>query len=378
MSATATAAPRTGRRGWVVLLVLVLVGVVAVLAIGTGSQTSDEPLSVSSTRPDGARALARLLAARGTAVTETDSLDDARGGGADRTVLLLAPDAYAADRLRALAADVSGPLVLLDPGADALDALGAGLTTAADTLPVSGVRSPGCDDPAATSAGPVAFDVATAYAATDDAEICYGGAYARAGTVSALGDPTLLTNAALSDVGTAALSLNLLGSTSQVVFVRPGADTDGPTGSVWSALPDHAEAAALWLLGVGLLLVLWRGRRLGAPVTEPLPVTVRADELVRGRARLYERAGATGRAAGVLRAASTARVRRSLALAPGTPPAEVARAAEHHLRTALPPGLLDGPPPADDDALLRLARDLATLEERVRRPGPDGQAGWSA
>ena len=46
-----------------------------------------------------------------------------------------------------------------------------------------------------------------------------------------------------------------------------------------------------------LLLALWRARRLGPVVAEPLPVVVRAAETVEGRARLYRRGGARGQAA---------------------------------------------------------------------------------
>ena len=52
-----------------------------------------------------------------------------------------------------------------------------------------------------------------------------------------------------------------------------------------------------------LLLALWRARRLGPVVTEPLPVVVRAAETVEGRARLYRRGGARDTAAEALRGA---------------------------------------------------------------------------
>ena len=61
-------------------------------------------------------------------------------------------------------------------------------------------------------------------------------------------------------------------------------------------------AAFIWLAVLGGLLVLWRARRLGPVVTEPLPVVVRSAEVVEGHGRLYSRAGARDRAAAALRA----------------------------------------------------------------------------
>ena len=88
----------------------------------------------------------------------------------------------------------------------------------------------------------------------------------------------------------------------------PGTSTgDGSDDSPDSAGPpppdDHPllDAFPPWFLAlliqlalVALLIVLWRARRLGPPVTEPLPVEVRAAETVLGRARLYQRARARG------------------------------------------------------------------------------------
>ncbi|MHA3701018.1 DUF4350 domain-containing protein [Jatrophihabitans sp. YIM 134969] len=377
MTTTLERRPTRARRGLVVLVVVVLLAVAAIVLLGRSDTDGDEPLSITSTRPDGARALARLLDARGTNVREVDSLADARGGGDARTVFVLASNDYAPDRLAALAADTSGPLVLLAPGNAALAAVRSDLVRTTDTLPVTGTVAPGCDDPAAAAAGPVAFSSASTYDGPTPATVCYTGAFARDGRVSVLGDPGGLVNARLDATGTAALALDVLGTTSELVIVRPGADADtGPTGSVWSALPDHAETAASWLLGVGLLVVLWRGRRLGTPVAEPLPVVVRADEIVRGRARLYERTGDTARAAALLRHATTTRLRRQLTLPPGTPPPVVAHEAARALGAPVPEGLLAGPPPVDGDDLLRLARDLADLEDRLRTVG--GRAGWTS
>jgi hypothetical protein len=117
-----------------------------------------------------------------------------------------------------------------------------------------------------------------------------------------------------------------------------------------------------------LLLTLWRARRLGPPVTEPLPVTVRSAETVLGRGRLYQRARARGPALDILRAATRARLAALLKLPPGADAAAVAAAVA--ARTGRDPAeleeLLAGPAPEDDEDLVRMARDLETLPHAVR------------
>ena len=46
--------------------------------------------------------------------------------------------------------------------------------------------------------------------------------------------------------------------------------------------------------------MLWRGRRLGPLVVEPLPVVVKAVESTQGRGRLYRRVRDRAHAAGIL------------------------------------------------------------------------------
>ena len=69
-------------------------------------------------------------------------------------------------------------------------------------------------------------------------------------------------------------------------------------------LPPWVGIVVAQLVVAVLVAALWRGRRLGPVVAEPLPVAVRAAETTEGRARLYRRRRARGRAADHLRAAS--------------------------------------------------------------------------
>jgi hypothetical protein len=121
---------------------------------------------------------------------------------------------------------------------------------------------------------------------------------------------------------------------------------------------------------------LWRARRLGPVVREPLPVAVRSAETLLGRARLYRRARAADRAAATLRTAALRRLAGRLAVPPDAGPEAVAvRAAE--LAGQDPPQvreMLLGRPPADERALVRLADDLDALEHAVQhRPDQPDQ-----
>ena len=97
-------------------------------------------------------------------------------------------------------------------------------------------------------------------------------------------------------------------------------------------------------------------------------MAVRAAETTEGRARLYRRRRARGRAADHLRAASLSRLVGPLGLpATGTREAVVARVAA---RSGWSPtdvaALLYGAAPQDDAALVRLAAALDGLERQVR------------
>jgi hypothetical protein len=110
-------------------------------------------------------------------------------------------------------------------------------------------------------------------------------------------------------------------------------------------------------------------------VSEELPVVVRAAETTEGRARLYQRAKARGRAAEALRRATLHRLAPVLGvpLVQGSPdPAVLCAAVADRLAGDSTAGavrfLLYGASPTDDAALLRLADDLDALERQVRQP----------
>jgi hypothetical protein len=167
----------------------------------------------------------------------------------------------------------------------------------------------------------------------------------------------------------AAVALRLLGQRDRLVWYVPDLRdvAAGDTGSLAAQLP-RGLVPALWLLGAAVLAtMLWRGRRLGPLVVEPLPVVVKAVESTQGRGRLYRRVRDRSHAAEILRDATARRLTARLRLPPGTEPGRLVAAAAEAAGAdpeAVRDVLLARPVP-DDRTLIRLAADLAALEREV-------------
>ncbi len=154
----------------------------------------------------------------------------------------------------------------------------------------------------------------------------------------------------------------------QPINVRPGNGGGGGAGGAqtppfWKLLPAWAWTG-LGLLGLaGLLYALAQARRLGPPVSEPLPVAVRAAETVEGRGRLYRRAKARGLALDTLRASTLQRLRPALGLPPDAPAADVVAIVA--AATGRPADEIDEvlyrAEPGDDADLVRLVGEVDQL-----------------
>jgi hypothetical protein len=193
--------------------------------------------------------------------------------------------------------------------------------------------------------------------------------------VTLVGLAGALTNRHLAESGNAAMALGALGRAPTLVWWLPStADPlqfdPGTAIGIGDLVPSWVRWALLQVAIAVLVVVWWRGRRLGRVVVEPLPVVVRATESVEGRARLYRRGNARDRAAAALRAATLARLRTRLALPRGAG-AEVVAAAVSS-RTGRPGAevaalLATDGSPTDDAGLTGLADALDALENEVRR-----------
>jgi hypothetical protein len=370
-------------RGPVVVLLLVLVaGVVIATVAGGRPQGYLDPRAAD---PSGSRAVAQLLGDQGVTVDLVRSTAAMRAAAhAGDTLLVTSPELLVDSQARAVR-DSGADLVLA--GVQEPERFVRGVTlvggAAAET------RAPGCALPAAqragsVDAGAVAYAVDVEAAGVDRGarvEECYSAdgdpslvrvLRADGSSVTLLGNATVLTNDRLDEQGNASLALALLGAHERLVWYLP-ARGDLPTGeqrSFYDLVPDAVWWAVLQLVVAVLLLGLWRARRLGPVVPEPLPVVVRSTETLEGRGRLYRRSGARDKAAAALRSASLRRLMPPLGLPKRSNPTTVADAIARRsgLTAVEVSALLYGAAPIDDSALVRLADRLDDLEREVRRP----------
>ena len=405
------------------VLVLVLLGG-TVIALITPSPPTTGYLDPGNPGPQGTRALADLLAQRGQTVVragsvaaalaaaragDPDAADDAdpgRQAGPGHAPELVITSPYLLSRAQlADLARLPGNVMVAEPDGAVLAALNrqaavpAGTTGAAGTTGPAGTAGPqvtvagadevrpvrpGCPLPAATVAGDAAMGgvllrVSSAAAAPAAvAAECYRVdghptlvRYQAGGrTVTVLGSGVPLTNAALAHRGNAALTLNLLRGSPRIVWLVPSPPALSPAGqkSLFQEIPGPAYLVTLQLFVAAGLAALWRTRRLGPLVAEPLPVVVRASETVEGHGRLYRSRRSRGRVAAVLRDAARHRITARLAL-PADADASAVSAAVAAVTGRDPAGvqaILYGPVPRDDAALVALGQDIDALEGEVR------------
>jgi hypothetical protein len=434
---------RKRSRRWLRLVApfAVVVVLVVVSAIMYGLQQPDptDPafLSPTSDAPIGGARLAQKLRDHGLTVVRVTKTSDAlvAAYSGDATLFIPAPGLVHPFYLRMLKLmPASTTLVLVAP---------SGRTLADGRLPItvdgqrwaSAVREPGCDLPAAASAGP-AVALRERFAAADPVEPiryrCYAGGLVGIGwhdtELRVVGATDPFRNDRIAEHGNATLATGLLNAHPRVIWLdlhrrepRPGyiddpraaaggpappslapgsPDPDFPIGNTGNDPADRAPQAggggaggngggggsnplltafppswyptALLLLLAGVLLALAAGRRLGPPVREPLPVTVRATETLEGRVRLYARAKARGPALSTLRTAAQQRLIRLLDLPTDADPVDVctAVAAQAGGTPDEVREVLYGAEPSDDKELLQSAKRLDALLHAVSRTGP--------
>ncbi len=364
---------------------LALVLVIVAIGAGVGWLNSRQQHGLLDPRAydlAGSRAVAELLRAEGVSVDLVRTTEEAvASAGAGTTLLVVFPQLLQQPQLDALAGARTERMVLVGPSEESLATLAPDVTVAGDA-PLE-PREPGCQLPAArragdADAGGVLFEVKPG-AEPSGTALCYAAEGnpslismpVRGREVVLLGGPSPLLNEKLDERGNAALAMNLLGQHDRLVWYLPSLGDSLATEqrSPYDLIP------AGWKWGFAqagiavLLLALWRIRRLGPVVAEPLPVVVRGAETVEGRARLYRRARARDRAAETLRAASRERLAPLVGIPVfGSPHALVDAVAARVGRSAQDVGrLLYGSIPADDATLVRLADDLDALESEVRR-----------
>jgi hypothetical protein len=379
-------------------------------------------------QPDSDSALLNLLGQQGVSYFPVRTLGAALNyEGSDATLVISDDKLLSVTELSQVASSRFGRIVILNNDTSTLDTLMPGASISTFTGSLVTPLQPSCDQQDAMAAGTVDFHDSSASfelpTGTTNLVGCYpvngkptfvyesynGGARYDA---VAIGSATFIDNNVLSSQGNAALALRIFGAHSNLVWLAstfipdvtlnncggvscdsgntgtpaPGNTTTIPAGrggggngngssasgpTLTSLMPTWIWWALLQLLIAVLLTAYWRGRRLGAVVTERLPVTVRAAETVEGHARLYRRANAHGRAAELLRKAAASRMAGYFGIpaarAHADPSLLVAPvAARLQVTEDLIADLLAGQAPQSEAELVLLADHLDQLEQEVR------------
>ncbi|MEB3034855.1 DUF4350 domain-containing protein [[Mycobacterium] nativiensis] len=362
------------RRTWL-WAALALAVIVVVAAVGTylGSPRPGGRMDANATGPDGAHALVALLRDRGVQVVVADTVADvAREARSDTLVLVAQTQRIADDALVDRLAQVPGDLLLVAPDSRARNALAPAIQSGP---PRAFTAEPGCRMRAAERAGSVDLRTTATYAAKQGQPVrsCYQGALVRyhSGdrTITVIGSESFMTNTDLAREGNAALAMNLAGSRDRLIWYAPQRIEGGKAGTATiSELIPSGVRWLFWQLCVALALAaLWKGRRLGPLVAEPVPVVVRASETVEGLGRLYRSRRARDRAAAALRSATLRRLAPRLGLGPAPEPGALVAAVTQRIggHPDLLWHILFGPAPDSDDALVRLAHALDDIERQV-------------
>ena len=375
------------RRPWLAVAIALAVLAAVALSVARGLYR-DGPLEPDAPTGQGSKAVVEVLEDLDVEVETrrhtADAADDLRAGG---TVLLTDPGRLDGEQLSHLAEareEGGGRLVLVQPDFVTLSYLTSGITPTGTLREQTQVEAgPGCGDlshEARTLEVPDAEDAlrerASLYAAQGEgASSCFtadaGALVAESDGVLVLGSADLLTNDGVGRADNSALVLNALSAEDRLSWYVPSSSDPMGTSSqtLLDHLPDWAGPLAAWLVLAAVLALLALGRRPGPVVIEPLPVTVRPQELVLGRARLLEQASARDAAASALRAAAATRLADRLGLRHESALDGLVAALDPHVE-ASPEQLraLLGPSPVTTDHdLVRLAHDLDRLEKEIDR-----------
>jgi len=363
---------------------LLLAVTCAVTVLNANGKGNTDDLDPANPGHSGARALAHVLSDHGVAVTVVRSQRELIDQTVDGATTVAVTGTNSLSRRTAHAAlahaESAASLVLLDPDPEVTKGMGLPVDSHLADLANVAARCRG------TEVGE-SFRLAQAnraYLPTTDgsaATTCFpdgsegGGAMvslpAALGRppVTLIGDETLITNGAILSSDNAAIALHLFGHTDRLVWYVPSlADVAAADSTSRSIAPEWFQPGLALGTSAVVLLCLWRGRRLGPLVTEPLPVIVRAVETTESRGRMYRRSRDRTRALAVLQQATRRRLASYLGLPASSAVSSVAAAAAavsgrgyHDVLH-----LLDSPAAHDDSSLLNTANNLVALEKEVR------------
>ncbi|MCR5979082.1 DUF4350 domain-containing protein [Gordonia jinghuaiqii] len=407
-----TAKARTPRWVWwligvIVVVVVVLVGLLGLTALSgaggpRGPGVDNDP---DNAQPNGSRALAQIIADHGVDVRQTRGLDeftDAPRPDRDTTVVVSSTSSLnpgTTDQFRERVGRAHR-VILIAPEDGVLTALGLPVTTSfGGAAGVSGVpagcRAPDISADDVVTPGPLGYtptspDAVPCFTSDGSSNVVVVPETAdRSEYVIVTGD--MLTNAALAAEDNAGAAVRIFADSDEILWYIPLFTDQVTAEKEPSEVPEALGPLIVLTVFAVLALMLWRGRRFGALVTEPLPAVVRAIETTRARGRMYHKAGAAARAAAALRIHTLSSLASVLGL-----PYDAARATDALSRpdreSTLAPdqadpsvaaiittvvsvtgrdpdvvrALLAGPLPTTDEQLVHFTTELTALEKEVR------------
>jgi hypothetical protein len=387
-----------GRNRSVVVGAGVLVLALVLVVYLTSRATPAAPFGIGSSAPGGYRALALLIESTGSRVDSVPFAEiDPVAPGAEVLVVPLPTRLSAQDRaaLADLAAE-GATVVFGEPVHDGPDEPASSRWSLvpdrelAETA-AQPVDPGGCPLPELDGLGPIdaAFAVPIFVLEADD--WCYGDATAAMvtrrvvgeGQIVNLADPLLWSNARLQPakeaggepLDNAAMALRILGAEEgrRILVVEPavrGVTPDDTARNPLELLPFQVRLALLQAAVALVLYLWWRGRRLGRPMREPLPVRIAASELVAAVGELLRRRGSASRAAASMRADLRRELSSRLGVPAGNIPELVERVAARTGRPVAEVAAIILDPPygggsAEVDDLVRLAGALDSIRQEV-------------
>ena len=303
-----------------VQLLLGLAGLLIILALALTlfpNDDSAERLAPTSTKPNGGKAVVDLLRELDNDVNITQTVPN---GAEAETVVVLQRD-ISADQLTELEGWVErgGRAVVVDTFAPLAPRAGAGLAV------TDGIEVGECDIDSLAELEPLVLDSddgffveAPAFERGVGDFSCFGAELDAFVVVSPLGEGVVVsvasgdifTNRLVDEGDNAVLAASLMAPRLRTPVVvlepdrdAPAADLGGQGGETAFGLVPARWTRMIIIMGLaGLLYLVQRGRRLGKPVTEKLPVVIEGSELVAAVGNLLLRTKDPNRSAQILRA----------------------------------------------------------------------------
>lgn len=361
----------------VVLVVLVVIGSL------TDTRKDAPPYDPTSSAPMGTKAFVQLIEHFGATVSVPDSFPPA---ATDVAVIFVEPDApNRLDDIRDWVAE-GHTLVVTTPESELTPEASVGSSAAPGSsqqlLPQGSCPVEALADVRTLDRGTTGTFV-DLYQVPISATSCFGDGTDAFLVVQPVGQGQIVsivggavfTNTYLDEQDNAALATALFAprpGTRVAIIDEAFGDASGggsvdTVGSLGQVLGAGVKLAVLQLAVAVVLYGFSRGRRLGAPITEPQPVQIAGSDLIVAVGSLLQQTRQPGNAAAILRRDLRRDVCRRLGL-PDAAPADVI-AESVASRTAFDRDtavrILADHPPANDAELVLLAHQIDTLREEV-------------